>query len=423
MGISKTNRKKLLFIGALAVLTLIVAGCDLGMNASPPSDSNGSNSPALDGEAQSGKNSDAPVFTETTDGNPLKTVTLYAGQTIDAGMATVSVVDDQLLITYKTKYGWELTEVHAWVGTDLNDMPTGGNSGNPQIGLFPYKAEDLEGASATEHTLTVPLEDLGLGAEVCGGEFLIAAHAALRKPLNDGGYQTETGWGAGDRITEQGNWATYFTIEISCDDDPDERDLRPEGIMEAGDFRTQSQGGWGAPARGNNPGVYREESFEKAFPDGLHVGAGYASEDIDAEYTLTLTSADAVQSFLPQGGPPAALTANYSDPTGNPPRTDSENNNLRNVFAGQVVALTLSVGFDRYDPEFGAAEQNLEDLVVASGIFEGMTVAAVLEEANGALGGGESEYSVSQLNDVVSAINENFVDGTKVGTILVLPQE
>src|SRR5690606_19878748 len=107
--------------------------------------------------------------------------------------------------------------------------------------------------------------------------------------------------------------------------------------------------------------------------------------------------------FLPSGSTPSPL------PTGNlvdPGQTYS------NVLAGQVVALTLNVGFDYYDSNFGVSTLNLGDLTIASGTFMGWTVNQLLAEANNVLGGCPSAYTLSQINDAVSAVNENYVDGT-----------
>jgi len=179
-----------------------------------------------------------------------------------------------------------------------------------------------------------------------------------------------------------------------CNDDEEEEEILP------GDFRTQTQGGWGAGAQGNNPGAYRDANFDAAFPNGLVVGG---------LYTLTLTSSEAAQMFLPQGGTANALDGNYIDPF----------SSSAGVFGGQVVALTLSVGFDLYDPDFGASSVNLKDLVFVNGVFQGKTVEYVLAEANRVLGGGlVGNYSISHLNSAVASVNENFVDGEIVGTVL-----
>lgn len=178
----------------------------------------------------------------------------------------------------------------------------------------------------------------------------------------------------------------------------------PADTMPCGGFRTQTQGGWGAPAHGNNPGKYMQTNFAGAFPNGLTVGC--------TTYKLTLTSAQAVTDYLPAGGTPAVLTANYTNPTG-----------LKNNLASQLVTLTLSVQFDHYDPKFSSSSVALGDLVIASGPFKGKTISNLLTEANNLLGGCPSAYTPAQISDALTAINENFDDGTKNGGFLLCPDE
>jgi len=83
-----------------------------------------------------------------------------------------------------------------------------------------------------------------------------------------------------------------------------------------------------------------------------------------------------------------------------------------NTLAGQLVALSLSVGFDNYDPDFSPAAAPLSDLLIGNGDFAGWSVAMVLLEANRFIGKCESNFNASELNQVLSSINENFVDGT-----------
>jgi hypothetical protein len=164
--------------------------------------------------------------------------------------------------------------------------------------------------------------------------------------------------------------------------------------------RTQTQGGWGQKARGGNPGSYRDANFANAFPNGLVIGCP------NGGYTVTLTSASAVQDFLPQGKTPKALTQDL---------TDATRKNYRNVLSGQVAALALSVGFDNYDPTFGQDSEALQFQEVASGSFAGWTIEQVLDVANEVLGGCNTSYSCNEINSVVSKINENYVDGKKSG--------
>jgi len=86
-------------------------------------------------------------------GSGISTQTLFAGQTINAGTVSYDDIDtdndnqeDALQITYSTTGGWELTEVHFFIGSSLSEMPTT-KSGNPQIGLFPYSSGNIAGKS------------------------------------------------------------------------------------------------------------------------------------------------------------------------------------------------------------------------------------------------------------------------------------
>ncbi len=159
-------------------------------------------------------------------------------------------------------------------------------------------------------------------------------------------------------------------------------------------FRTQTQGGWGTSANGNNPGVYRNANFAAAFPNGLTIGCNN---------TLKLTTPQAVQDFLPSSTTPAILNNSYVNP----------GSSYKNVFAGQVVALTLSVTFDLYDPNFGSSTTNLKDLIYnQAGPFQGWTVQQILNAANNLIGGCPSPYTPADLNEAVDNINNNYVDGT-----------
>jgi hypothetical protein len=170
-------------------------------------------------------------------------------------------------------------------------------------------------------------------------------------------------------------------------------------------FRTQTQGGWGSTPNGNNPGMYLQNNFNAAFPQGITIGCNR---------TLKFTSALAIRNFLPQGSSPAALTASFVNPT---------KTQVNNVLAGQVLALAISLGFDQHFPNFGSNPILLKDLIIASGSFQGWTVQQLFNEANKKLGGCASPYSFSQLNQAVSAINENYVDGTTTGNYLICPMQ
>ena len=163
-------------------------------------------------------------------------------------------------------------------------------------------------------------------------------------------------------------------------------------------FTTFTQGGWGTQCHGGNPGCYRDVNFDAAFPDGLVIG--------NTTNSLTLTSSLAVKNFLPSGTTARVLpTGSMTDPTGGP------HGAYRNVLAGQLIALTLNVGFDAYDANFSSNTLLLGDLSILSGPFQGMTVSQFLVVANATIGGAATGYSPSQVNETASTINEYFDEG------------
>jgi len=160
-----------------------------------------------------------------------------------------------------------------------------------------------------------------------------------------------------------------------------------------GNFTTYTQGGWGAKPSGNNPGALLANNFANVF--------GSAGVTIGGTYTYNFSSALAVRNFLPQGGTPTVLTASATNPT-----------TKINVLAGQVLALQLSVSFSNA----GITRNGLSSLTVVSGPLAGKTVAQVLALADAVLGGNTaalpSGLTVSGLNDIVTAINQNYDNGT-----------
>lgn len=283
-----------------------------------------------------------------------------------------------------------LDQTHLWIGENLSGLPVSGG-GNPNPGQFPFKHDPIEPLSKTD-LYSIPLVGTYPAGELAGEsyewildeELFIVAHCAVVESLpgEPRSEDSETGF-AGDHPGPTGSrWWYYFHYIV-----------QGEQQEEDGQFRTQTQGGWGAPPHGNNPGMYLHNNFDDAFGDDLVVGIGYH---------LTFTCAQAITDFLPQGGKPVPLPGNLEDPT-----------DKVSVFWGQVVALKLNVEFDLYDPDFGESEGNLQYLTVAdeSSPFYGVSVGMVLLEAEKVLGGTYSEYSINELNECVSQINENYVDG------------
>ncbi len=167
---------------------------------------------------------------------------------------------------------------------------------------------------------------------------------------------------------------------------------QPQGDCDLSGFTTYTQGGWGSPSN-SGPGQIRDMYFDSVFPNGLVIGGNY---------TITLTSAEAVKNYLPDGGTADQINQNYVDPTSS-----------INILAGQLAAATLNVEYDK-SGYIGSNDTDLGDLMYAGGTFSGLTVNEVLAIANTALGGGStSGYTYSELNDALTALNENFDNGTQ----------
>jgi len=159
----------------------------------------------------------------TVNSTTLSGVSLIAGQSINAG--TVSFddidtnndnIDDAMVVTYATTDGWELTGFHFAIGSGISAIPVN-KSGNPVPGQFPTQATFTAGV--TSHSFLVSFATLSITCpSTLSSLYYVAAHANVRKLVN-GAYQTETGWGAGNRIATKGNWGMYFTINISCDEE------------------------------------------------------------------------------------------------------------------------------------------------------------------------------------------------------------
>jgi len=176
-----------------------------------------------------------------------------------------------------------------------------------------------------------------------------------------------------------GNWGDGFpngqTSEVSV--------TVPTNCVPSG--CTVTQGGWGAPAHGDNPGTFLNAKFATAFPSGVTIGG--------SPFKLLFTSAQDVRNFLPQGGPPSFLISSAINPTS---RTTA------GVFAGQVLALELNVAL------YGLGSLTLSGTGTS---LDGSTVSAVLAAANLALAGGPLPAgfaSYSALNDLIDQLNQSF---------------
>ncbi|MDD1654638.1 MAG: hypothetical protein LUO91_02890 [Methanomicrobiales archaeon] len=189
------------------------------------------------------------------------------------------------------------------------------------------------------------------------------------------------------RNTEEQDVDKLFDLEII--------EFCPPGDLD--DYTTYTQGGWGGPGA---PGQLLATNFAAVYPSGVEVGIPGAGG-----YSITFTSAAAVGTYLPAGGTAAPLSADHTDPV----TTES------GVFGGQVLALQINVDFS----DAGVTEPGLGALIYVNpgDSLDGKTVQEILDVANSVLGGGTlpAGYTVSDLNDLVTHLNEAFDNGLTSG--------
>lgn len=197
---------------------------------------------------------------------------------------------------------------------------------------------------------------------------------------------------------------SYFVVVTDANgcSDYTSCDILPEEICGG---RTQTMGGWGAEPHGNNPASYLYSHFAAAFPNGAQIGC---------TNKVILTTPQAVTDFLPSTSTPAKLPAGVWI---NPGPT------INTVLAGQAMALTLSLGFDNNDPNFNPNDDYLGDYVIKNGTFAGMTVSQLLAAANSKLGGCGGPYTLSQLNNALTRVNQNYIGGTVDNGFLSCPKK
>ncbi len=322
---------------------------------------------------------------------------LWAGQTIDAGTVIVGNDSENLYLQATIASGWVAEEAQLALEPYVEAFPQNGGGLTP--GQFPYK--QTFDPPVTEFVWTIPLADIDLNED---NQVCIALHVTVTAASNtEQSGQTETAWlGLETEPNEApgNNWGLYFIYGVSDYVEP----CKPlEGYM------TFTQGGWGSPPHGNNPGMILATLFDVCLPDGLLVGCP------EGGFSVALTSAEAIELLLPVGGKPRSLEADYVDPVPEKGRQMDGG-----VLLGQTVALSLNVALDECLRNESSSDQSepltglvpLADLIVGNDSSSDMTVGDVLDAANQMLGGCyDGDLSASQISDLAATINEAFDNG------------
>ena len=194
--------KKLIFTLHLFALVTFFASCskaDTQLIANENNPSNILKRPAGSGGSITGRDGDIPPTGTTC--TPT-VVTLFAGQTINAGTVTVSNDANFIYVTFNTANGYVLTQTHLYVG-DCALIPVN-KPGNPIPGQFPYASAH---SNLTSYTYQIPIMAIPVGG--CG---CIAAHAVVSLATGGG---SQTAWGNGTVINPDGQWGMKFNY-CSC---------------------------------------------------------------------------------------------------------------------------------------------------------------------------------------------------------------
>jgi hypothetical protein len=174
------------------------------------------------------------------------------------------------------------------------------------------------------------------------------------------------------------------------------RDLcAPVCTIELGDYRTQTRGYW----RNNNGQAYLA-AHSGIFP--LTIGCD--------EESIQFSNRDTVKTYLESSAANGTLG---SLPSGG-------------TLGAQVLTLLINVEADKADAGFGGADGLLSTLKIdideddilahpewaALTEWNGKTVAEILAIAQKVLGGCPEHHTPAEVNAIVTAINENFDNGT-----------
>lgn len=302
---------------------------------------------------------------------------LITPQFQDIGNLVVSNNEDSVYLTFLSEAKLNFNRIELFIGPD-SELPVDA-TGQPDLASFPFQKQ----LNKPKHLQTFAFSRKNL--DTC-----LAIVACVHALTPNGSKSTafSTGFLAPGSTFITGNDYCMQVCHGKCHQD----------------LRTQTQSQWGGAPLEGSPAKFLVENWSSVFPSGLTVGC-------PAGYNLTLNSSNAVDDFIPSSGQPMVLLQSWTNPGGK----------LSNTLVGEVVALSISVAFDSYMPNFGAANQNLGKMEVMAGPFQGWTVNQVLAEANNAIGGCGTQHTISEIYDTLKKINHNYTGGTVDNGFLTCP--
>ena len=309
-------------------------------------------------------------------------VTLTSGQnndTLDAGLYQYASLGD-----------------FVWLDSNSNGMQ---DAGEPGVANVPVTLLDGSGNPIPGKTTTTNASGFYSFTGLLPGTYAVQFTAPS-------GYQfTAQNSGMNNTADSDANLASGKTGSVTLASGQTNETLDAGLVAIPVDFTTFTLGGWGATPQGNNPGTYLDAHFAAAFPNGLKV-----PRKDSAGSDIILSSANEVRNFLRavQKSPFSnAQVAKY----------------VPSTLEKQFVALTLNVGFDDADPNFGVSSTPLGNLKLhdLSGGLEaanGLTIRQVLQYASDFLDGIKDplnpfkNMSAGNLTMLLGYLNEAFDGGT-----------
>lgn len=206
-------------------------------------------------------------------------------------------------------------------------------------------------------------------------------------------------------VPASGNYTITVTGANGCASNCTVSITLPQTTLCTG-IRTQTQSDFGVNPTASNVAGYMASNFASAFPSPNYLTIGCGSR------TLRLTSASAVNAFLPSAGTSNQLSYGQSVNPGS---------SVQSEFAGELVALKLAIRFDELSTVWSPSVTLLKNMEIASGTFAGMTVAEVVLEADKKIGSCYGVYTRASLKEAVMMINQGYRNGTTASGYLSCP--
>lgn len=166
--------------------------------------------------------------------------------------------------------------------------------------------------------------------------------------------------------------------------------------------RTIRQSDW-SDAGSSEVRAWLQSNFSRLYPEGMVLGC---------EHTILVGAAGEVLESLPMDGPATSLSGSSKGLNGQ---------GKGNQLLGELICLELALKMNERPRGEKATVAALGQLVVGSGAFEGWTLEELRHEANSVLGACTSNYTATQIAEVLHAVNGSLSGGQAPGDVVRCP--